>query len=262
MQVPAQPTRSRGSRLELRLLDGFVLLVDGHARDTTTGPSRLLAYLGLQPDGERSQIAGTLWPEVSEEHAQASLRTTAWRIRAVHPGLLVTLGRSMALHPSVRVDVRELVTSAARVRHGANAPEAGSVLTRTGSELLPGWYEDWVLRERERLRQLKLHALEELSLHLLLLERFGEAVDVALRALAAEPLRESANRLLIRIHLTEGNRIEARRHYDRYAELLLTELGELPGDAVTGLLRRAPARPGPGGHAVDPVAAGRPVARA
>ncbi len=123
-------------------------------------------------------------------------------------------------------------------------------------------YEDWVLRERERLRQLRLHALEELGLHLLLRERFGEAVDVALRALAAEPLRESANRLLIRIHLAEGNRIEARRHYDRYAELLLTELGELPGDAVTGLLPRASARPGPGGRSAGPIADRRPVARA
>ncbi len=236
MNAPARRESGRVPRVELRLLDAFELLVDGSPRDTTRGAQHLLAYLGLHPAAERSQVAGDLWPEVSEEHAQASLRTAVWRLRNVHPELLRSCGRALALHPSVRVDVQELLASALAVRQEVDASHNSVILTHLGSELLPGWYDDWVLLERERLRQLRLHALEDLSLRQLARGQLLEALDLALVALRAEPLRESANSLLIRIHLAEGNRLEARRQYDRYAELLLAELGELPGTAVTRLL--------------------------
>src|SRR5437867_4028183 len=65
-------------------------------------------------------------------------------------------------------------------------------------DLLPDWYDDWVALERERLRQLRVHALEQLCDRLLVAERFGEATEAALAASRTEPLRESPQRLLIR----------------------------------------------------------------
>lgn len=223
---------------QLLLLDGFSLLVGGHPLATPSGVQRLVAYLGLRRSGARAQVAGTLWPDASEGHAQACLRTTLWRLQGVHPRLVCSDGGVLALAAEVAVDVRTLMASVLLIRQGQDNPECRQVLSLGGSDLLPGWYDDWVLLERERLRQMRLHALEDLGGRLMARGRFGEAVDLALLALRAEPLRESVHRLLIQIHLAEGNRVEAYRTYARYAELVRDELDESPGPAVAALLPR------------------------
>jgi DNA-binding SARP family transcriptional activator len=71
-------------------------------------------------------------------------------------------------------------------------------------ELLPDWYDDWVALERERFRELRIHAFEALSARLISAERFGEAMDIALAAVRCEPLRESTHRAVISVHLARG----------------------------------------------------------
>jgi hypothetical protein len=75
---------------------------------------------------------------------------------------------------------------------------------RPGGELLPGWYEDWVLVERKRLRQLRMHALEALAEKLTEAGRYGVAMPAAYAAVRADPVRESAHRAVVRVHLAEG----------------------------------------------------------
>ncbi len=102
--------------------------------------------------------------------------------------------------------------------------------------------------ERERLRQLTLHALESLADRLLDAGRFGAATDAAYGAIRADPLRESAHRTLIRVHLAEGNAHEALRTYRSYVDLLQRELGIGPSTQLTSLIRpvlpREPRHPG------------------
>jgi DNA-binding SARP family transcriptional activator len=105
-----------------------------------------------------------------------------------------------------------------------------------GGELLPDWYDDWLVTERERLRQLRLHALEESVRVLIERGRLSEAIDLGLRAVAMEPLRESAHRLVIRAHLAEGNRAEALRQYRCCADLLRHELAVEPSAQMAVLL--------------------------
>ena len=115
-------------------------------------------------------------------------------------------------------------------------------------DLLPGWYDDWALMERERIRQRLLHALEALSIRLISLGRYGEAVDAALLAVGADPLRESAQRVLIKAHIAESNLIEARRSYLAYRDLAQRELGIEPSSELLALLRfhrDKPTVPGP-----------------
>ena len=95
-------------------------------------------------------------------------------------------------------------------------------------DFLPGWYEDWVLLESEDWRQLRLHALEALAGRLTAAGRFGEAALAAHGAIRADPLRESARACLIRVHLTEGNRSEALREFERFSHILKAELGLTP----------------------------------
>ncbi|HZC53880.1 MAG TPA: bacterial transcriptional activator domain-containing protein [Mycobacterium sp.] len=109
---------------------------------------------------------------------------------------------------------------------------------RTG-DLLPGWYDDWVVIEQERLRQLKLHGLEASARRLAADGRYGEALELAFEAVRLEPLRESAHRAVIDALLAEGNVSDALGHYRRFCAQLAAELGVAPSARLVAVMRRA-----------------------
>jgi DNA-binding SARP family transcriptional activator len=114
------------------------------------------------------------------------------------------------------------------------------------AELLPGWYDDWVITEREHLRQLRLHALEALARELAARGRHAVAIEVALSAIALDPLRESGHRTLISLYLAEDNLSEAARHLRIFAGLLREELGVAPSPRMMQLVTsRVPALQSP-----------------
>jgi DNA-binding SARP family transcriptional activator len=223
------------------LLDGFALRAGCHrsaTEDLPHGVQRLLALLSLSGRPARSAVAGQLWPDVPEEQAHASLRSVLWRLRRTVPGIVEASGGALALAAGVVVDVRELLSWAQRVHE----PRAGTQRTTlpdaaVRGDLLPGWYDEWVLLERERLRQARLHALEAVAGRLAAEGRHGEALDAAHLAVRAEPLRESAHRTLVEVHLAEGNVAEAIRAYEVFRALLLDELGVSPTERMTRLVR-------------------------
>jgi DNA-binding SARP family transcriptional activator len=229
------------------LLDGFdVHLADAGPRGTALqlphAVQRLVAYLGLSRRPPRTAVAGQLWPEASEAHAHSSLRSSLWRLQRAAPGLVDASGGALALARGVRVDVRDL-TSWAQGVLDPRADVVGAVPLDIGvaGELLPGWYDDWVLQEREQLRQLRLHALDSCADKLSRAGRYGEAVQAAHAAVRAEPLRETAHRALVRAHLAQGNIAEALRTYDSFRSLLLEEMGIPPSgkmEALVSVLRR------------------------
>jgi DNA-binding SARP family transcriptional activator len=125
------------------------------------------------------------------------------------------------------------------VQAGGN-PQAADALLATGQdELLPGWYDDWVLFDRERLRQLRLHALEEAARAYLCSQQYGRALQSAIAAMRAEPLRETPHRLMIEVHLSEGNAYEALRVYHAFHDLVRRELGLSPSPHMQDLLTQA-----------------------
>ncbi len=234
------------------LLDGFVVCRgdggQGEVRDLPRVVQRLVARLSLSRCPDRSAIAGQLWPDVPEDRAHGSLRSAVWRLQKVAPGMIDVSAGSLVLADHVRVDARELDTWALHVLdpcvHGRDLAAPDDAL---GGELLPGWQDDWVLLERERLRQLRMHALEALTDKLVAAGRFGEAAHAAHSAVRAEPLRESAHRAVVRVHVAEGNLIEALRAYESFRTMLADELGIPPTAQMTRLI--ATARRGPDGPA-------------
>lgn len=224
------------------VLGGFRVHERGRAIVTLSGSSqRLLAFLSLhdQP-ASRVATAGTLWPEVSDSHAFASLRSTLSRFDAdARRALLVTLSQ-LCLAEGVAVDLRESQALARRLLNPAEPSRSGDMdagaFGMLSAELLPGWYDDWVLVEAEDWRQLRLHALEALAKRLTAERRFGEAAASALAAIRAEPMRESSHGALIRVHLAEGNQSEAIKEFERYRELLHVELGIEPSAELSELL--------------------------
>lgn len=232
------------SRDWLHLLGGFRLELAGTTVDVPVNGQRLLAYLTIRGAVPRADVAGTLWPDVSEHNAFGSLRTTMWRLHRAGAVLIETVGAGLALSKAVVTDVQVFSDTAHTVLHRpAPAAEPDSAVLEAEvkslagtSELLPGWYDDWVIYERERLRQLRLHTLEALAMRLSAQRRFGEALDTALEAIRLEPLRESAHRVVVGIHLAEGNLAEAVRHFRFVRTLLRDELGVEPSAALCDLL--------------------------
>lgn len=219
----------RGGGRALRLFGGpYVVDVSGTRADVPDGSKRLLAFVALHSGWvERRYLAGTLWATRNEERAAGNLRSALWRLSRAGLDVLVVDKTLVRLRPDVVVDAQVLGSWATRLITGATLPEDLDVLAlgKDPVELLPGWYEDWVLIERERLRQRMLHAMEAVSHALVRAGRLAEAVEAALAAVAADPLRESAQRVLLEAHLAEGNWVEARRVIDAYRRTVRAELG-------------------------------------
>jgi DNA-binding SARP family transcriptional activator len=234
-----RPQAQRGSgigTLRLALLDGFELFRDGRPVALPLDAQRLMAFLALQAHPlQRSYVAGTLWLQATEDHAHASLRSALWRVRRCGTELVEASRQELQLAPRVSVDVREQINLAHRLLGPPAESEGGHYLLLEG-ELLPDWYDDWVLFERGRLHQLRLHALEAVSVRLSAQGRFGEAVDAAFAALRGDPLRESTHAVLMKAYLGEGNQLEAMRHYALYRDRLRSELGLEPSSELSELL--------------------------
>ncbi|MGC4816489.1 AfsR/SARP family transcriptional regulator [Micromonospora sp. DT63] len=236
---------ARPTRYTLRLLGGFGLEREGRSVVVPQGARRLLAYLGVRQRCARWEAAGTLWPGSHEERARANLRTMLWRLHRITPEPLVEEDDRLALAAGVTSDVATLgAASAALLAGGAPAGVGAGVPALATGELLPGWYDDWVLTERERLRQMQLYALEALAERLTAQGRFSEAVQVALTAVQLEPLRESATRVLIAVHLAERNINEAVRRLELFRADLGRELGVAPTSWLEHLVREGLRRDG------------------
>jgi DNA-binding SARP family transcriptional activator len=223
----------------LSLIGGFELTAGGVPVGLAPAAQHLVGYLALQHrPAARARISEVLWADVDPRHAGASLRSALWRLA---PLCVVRCSVTHAwLDPRVEVDVVRLERAAATPPTAAQSAEGLVALSRdlieAGDELLPGWEDEWVLLERERCRQLRLQALDRVGGELVDSGRSDEALRVALAATAAEPLRESARRVLLRAHLSQGNIAEAVREYRRFAALLDDELGARPSTVMRDLL--------------------------
>jgi DNA-binding SARP family transcriptional activator len=225
--------------VRLRLLDTFELRCDGETVSLPMSAQRLLAFVALKRHPVlRPYAAGSLWTLSTERHACASLRSALWRLRRSGENIVESAGQQLRLASSVRVDYHEAEATARTIleRRDGDGIELDSGALR--AELLPDWYEDWVLIEQEYFRQLRLGALDALSERLADAGRLDEALAVGLAALECEPLRERAHRALVRIHLEQGNASEAIRQYRFCRRLLRSHLGVEPSEQMQELMRR------------------------
>jgi DNA-binding SARP family transcriptional activator len=232
---------------EVCVLGTFRFWAGGNALPAVLGGSqRLLALLGLRDRAlMRASVAGTLWPESTEDHAYSSLRSALGRLSRITRDAVIVTPLDLCLARGVRVDIRESRALAYRLLDPGVEPAEADIsyaaINALSVDVLPDWYDDWVLVEAEEWRQLRLHALESLGERLLTVGRYGEATGAALAVVRADPLRESARALTIRVHLAEGNQSEALREFTRFRALLREEIGLDPTprlhDLVADLLR-------------------------
>lgn len=230
--------------MRLFLFDGFVLHGDAQHVPLPPQGQRLIAFVALRRKVRRDEVQCALWPDISDDRAGARLRTMLWRLRKPGRGVLKTGDGLLSLAENIDVDVRNWLALAFQV---IDQPRSVATMNLTSlrqcGDLLPGWYDDWALLERERIRQLQLHVLEIVADELIGLGRPAAALDFATRALQMEELRESAHRLVIRVHLAEGNVGEARRQFERCKRIMRNELGIHPSEQLRDLIAgQCPAR--------------------
>jgi DNA-binding SARP family transcriptional activator len=225
------------SERTLRLLGGWRLQDRGEEVTASVAMRRLMALLALRGPQHRGTVAAQLWPDSPQRQAAGSLRELLWRLSQLHPAAVDRHRDVLSLPSSTQVDVIKLLAGVRFLQCSA-LPDAEILPLLTAGELLPMWHDEWVETEREHLRQTQLHGLELLAGHHLVGHRPQNALQVALAAAIAEPLRESAQRTIVRAHLAMGNYSQAVAQYERYADHLDDQLGVRPSREFADLLRQ------------------------
>ncbi|HUW17576.1 MAG TPA: BTAD domain-containing putative transcriptional regulator [Actinomycetes bacterium] len=220
------------------MTDEFQLVINGREVALPHSVERVVAYVGLSAQPvHRMKLAGALWPDVAEVQAARSLRTALWRLQRSRVPIVDVQEDRVALQPVVRVDAIELFDLCRELLNDRAAEGLGWVSVLIDStELLPDWDDEWVVADRERYRMLRLQTLEFAAERLIARAEYGRAMEAALAANISDPLRESARRLVIRVHLAEGNMASALGAYEDYRSLLDREIGVEPSTAMQRLI--------------------------
>ncbi|MET1156223.1 transcriptional regulator, partial [Arthrobacter sp.] len=183
---------------QLSLLQSWKLRRDSSILHVAARQQRLITALAIHGPRPRSYLAGLLWPESRESKAMESLRVSLHLISRQVPGLLVNGGPELSLSGLVDVDLHRVRSCIRELSQSADDGNAASSLNLLrDAELLPGWYDDWVLFEQSRLRQDRLYAFHIIGRESLARGDLEVVLEAAEAALELEPLYESAVGLLI-----------------------------------------------------------------
>lgn len=224
-------------RSRLRLLGGWQLVVGGVEVPLNRREQRLTALLGLTGRSGRAHVSGLLWPESTDARALASLRRAVLQTQKRSPGLLQADRTELGLDPAVEVDVDDVRRAAGLTELPMPGRDAEALLAAlVGEPLLPAWYDDWVLAERERIEQLRVRALERIARHAFEMGDLVQAIAAARAAVDIDPLLDSARELAIRAHLGQGDRGSALREFHRYRAAMSSELGVAPSSSILALV--------------------------
>lgn len=227
----------------LRVLGKFELVVGSKAADPSVNCQRLLTLLAIKDSQvSRASAAGTLWPDATTARASANLRSVLWKLQRCCPEVVEASFHVIRLAPDVCVDIKEVGEVARSLLDRSITRTPGGLSEALNcnlhEDLIPDLGdEEWLVAERERHRQLRLHALESLSEDLTAVGWYGAAVGTALSVIRVDPFRESARMLLVRAYLAEGNQLEAQRQHREYRNLIRRELGLEPTEKFLELVQ-------------------------
>jgi DNA-binding SARP family transcriptional activator len=235
IRMPADPGQRGATGVELRLLGDFQLVMDGRLVDVSTTGQRLLAALACREGPvPRAQLAAALWPDCPRGRAHANLRTTVYRLQRRLPDVMRSCTSHLQLTPVMQTDLwaaTEVAHALLTAREAMDDQVAVDELVwprmqaHLTADLLPDWSEEWLTDHQFNFHRLRIDALEALSRLLAAGGQYGAAVQNALVAVQADPLRDSAHETLIRACVAQGNRNDALAHYRNYRTVLQTELG-------------------------------------
>lgn len=243
--------------IHIRLLGGFCVVAGAEQRHLFIPPraAKLFTYCLFHREcwHSREHLIDLFWPDVPLEQARSCLNSTLSRLRQAFPpdvgSVLVAEGReafSLAEGLKLSVDV-DLFIHVVRIdRLSSSEPtlteneatQLKEALDLYRGDLLPGWYDDWVLIERERLRHIYIVGLSQLMGHFSHTGALELAIAYGRRLLVLEPLQESVHRSMMQLFMRTGHRAAAFKQYAQCCNLLKEELGVKPMDETQVLYAR------------------------
>ncbi|MCI0645594.1 MAG: tetratricopeptide repeat protein, partial [Chloroflexi bacterium] len=259
--------------LTIQLLGSFLLRA-GDAPVTTLDSQRLqalLAYLLLHRGAPtpRQHLAFLLWPDTAEAQARTNLRTLLHRLRQALPNAdhflyVDTQTVQWRAEAPFTLDVAEFEHALAQAEEADRAEDRArlrvalqAAVALYRGDLLPGCYDEWLLPERERLRQMITAALEQLTQLLETMHEYRAAIRQAQRLLQLDPLHEATYQRLMRLYGLNGDRASALRVYHTCAAVLERELGVAPSTATRAVYDDLQRTEPPTGPPAAPPAPGR-----
>jgi len=266
--------------LYVKLLGDFGLVYGDEPVTSIDTPrlQSLLAYLLLYRDAPQSRhrLAFLFWSDSPEAQALTNLRNLLYHLRHDLPDAdrFVHVDRSTLQWRSGAPFDLDVARFERALSRAGEAPGGASTEPATArhaleqavavydGDLLPSCYEDWIVSERERLRQAFERALERLMQLLEDQQEYGGAIRYAQQLLRHDPLHEGSYRRLMRLHALTGDRAGALRTYHKCATILERELDVEPSPITREMYERLlaveetptpPARPPARMAAVSPL---------
>lgn len=220
--------------LHVHLLGDFHLMLDAKSITSVIPPrvQLLLAYVALhcRTPQSRQRLAFLFWPDSSEDQARNNLRQSLHLLKQTLPHserFLQLDAQAIQWLPDspFTLDVADFEKA---VEQADSIDSLRQAVSLYRGDLLAGCYDEWILSERERLRQQFIEALERLVVSLENRRDYHSAIRYAEYLLRSDPLREETYRQLIRLHGLSGNRADARRVYRTCVTVLKSELDVEP----------------------------------
>ena len=231
--------------LVVKLLGEFNVRLDGQPIDIPSRPAQtLFAYLVLHPHTayRREMLAGLIWPDANESNARSNLRHALWRIRKalgdpLGPEVFPSDDLTVAFEPPT-----ECWIDANLINGKANIATAQAALKEAASayqgEPLPGFYDDWITLERERLQLAFEHKMELLLQQLSQAQRWADTIEWAEHWIKFGTAPEPAFRALMTAHAKMGLRAKVKEDYTRCVEALEREFGVEPSEETQALYQQ------------------------
>ncbi len=227
--------------LKVKLLGQFDIQLNGAPIEVRTQSAQsLLAYLLLNAGTahRRVKLAGLFWPDTSESNARNNLRHALWRIRkAIGHDHLLTDNVSVALDTDSAYWLDAAVLETAVDEEGS-ADELIDVVAVYTGELLPGFYDDWVVLERERLKAVFEQQIKRLLDRLVQERRWDDLLHWGEHWIALGRSPEPAYRALMVAHAELGNQASVAAVYQRCVETLREDLDVEPSQETRALYDR------------------------
>lgn len=217
--------------LEIFLLGGLKVELDDEPIEIASRPAQaLLAYLALQSgfDQRREKLAGSLWPESTESNARGNLRQALWQLRK-------SIGDKAIQADKASIGLRQdqpFTIDVIRLEREAKSATTGEDWINWAGlyrgELLPGWYDDWVILERERLEALFQRHMAS-ALQVMVKEgRWNAVLQWAEHWISLGHVPEPAYRALMTAYAAQGDAAALVATYERCVQALESELGVQP----------------------------------
>lgn len=230
--------------LQVWLLGQFEIKLDGRRVVLSARAAQsLLAYLMLSAGTphRREKLAGLLWSELPDENARRNLRTEIWRIRkalvspaAPNADYILADELTLAFNPN-----SEYWLDAAQLQREADDTESLiSNLSLYRGELLPGFYDDWISLERERLQAVFENKMQTLLEKLIRARQWNTTIEWSERWIAQGQTPEPAYRALMVAHNALGTKSQVALDYERCAEALRSDIGVEPSSETRALYEK------------------------